>query len=90
MGKPTGRNERERMSQSFRSWMFTFEHQQSLSEFYPAGESVPKKGFRSILINEGHEAFGAFHVFGVARAQRARKRILLHIHPVNESRANRQ
>jgi hypothetical protein len=55
----------------------------------PARPDRNKTDFCSILIYEGHKPFGALYVFGVARAQRARKRILLHIHPVNESRANR-
>jgi hypothetical protein len=50
----------------------------------------PEKHIRRCLINEGHQPFSAPHVFGVLRAKRARQRILLHIHAVNESRANRQ
>jgi hypothetical protein len=42
-----------------------------------------------ISINEGHKPLGALHVVGVAAAERLRKRLFLHIHPVNESRANR-
>src|SRR6188472_3559828 len=51
------------------------------------------RGRLSIAItcfNKGHKPFGALHVIGVMRTQSARKRILLHIHPANESRANRQ
>src|SRR5262249_22497940 len=44
----------------------------------------------AISIYEEHKSFGALHVFGVTRAQRARKGILLHIHPANENRANGQ
>ena len=42
------------------------------------------------LINEGHQPFSAPHVIGVLRAKRARQGMLLHVHAVNESRANRQ
>jgi len=42
------------------------------------------------LINKRHQPFSAPHAIGVLRAKRARQGILLHIHAVNESRANRQ
>src|SRR5207247_2209685 len=42
------------------------------------------------LINKRHQPFGAPHVIGVLRAKRGRQGILLHIHAMNESRANRQ
>src|SRR5947207_13634622 len=42
------------------------------------------------LINKRHQPFSAPHVIGVLRAKRTRQGILLHIHAVNEGRANRQ
>ena len=49
-----------------------------------------RTNIRLFLIDEGHEPFSAPHVIDVLRAERTRQGILLHIHAVNESRADRQ